>query len=1313
MAGRPTVSAYRSLSSATAVRYCVKANFTNSKHVNLIVVKSSLLEVYKLVSDSDTRPLQRSHSLITHGNIESIKVVRFPGNTCDSLLVTFLEAKMSILEFDPATNSIVCKGLHYFDDQKPQISRTLQLSDPPFVRVDPLNRCIVLCIFDVRLLVFPLERKQEQVDTTARAVNPLTTKVDNSQLDALVQSVGYFSVDLTALGAGRVKDITFLDGYYEPSLLILHEKKPTHPGRYAVAEHTCALLNISINLGTKSTSVISAFDPLPHTCSSLLTMPMPIGGALIFSVNAIFHFNNQSVDYGLSLNEFGDRFQDVHMDQSAEVLHLDLCRPLLLHDDQVLLSLEDGRLYLLTISSQHTATRRLRLNLLGTGVIASDMCALGPSHLFIGSRVADSQLIRLRRRDDSELAQDALAFRALESDATDKTELRTSTGEPKSKRVKNEETDRMLAEEGGEMDDELARMLRGTYQDDQDDDEGGGSAARAPLISRKKQVATEGGRVLGAEYELTLVDRLLNIGPVGDFDIGHAPLVDSDDEDEEEMQQKSDDPEKSTPKKGRRSNLLELVACGGSNVSGSLSICSQGIVPDFIGTEKTGRTCFGCWTVCQRMWTPDDAIGDEKTRPAHEPEDSSLHSYLLISTKKSTLVLSTGLGVQEVDNTDFYLQGATLGAGNVFGDLNGIVQVHRKGVRLLDRGAKIMDIPVDDEQLSVKNSYVVDPYVVLLMSDGSVRMLVADEKQKTLVFLKLDLTQQAIKKEKGKKEPKVTAVALYKGANTSKLFTESEGSTAPLRVVEEFTRETVESVKKEEQKVDQPTEGEENDDDLEKMLYGSDDDEENHGDKEDGDDLEAALLGDSSAQLETANIIPGSDRGRETESSAPAIDYDYFCVLYRGNRLEIYSLPTFKLIWSCQNFSFGANVLVNDAVTETLDAFSSAASTPKSAVTPQNSSLLPPKVVEMCMCQIGSPTSPPYLMAFLDTGDLIVYQCFEYPEERTIPLRMSRVHHNFITRPLSSRTLSDRKRNNNRPNTFKDPNSAARLDSENDPMTNIWKGGNRLTVFQNVCDRRGVLVGGYRPAWIFGERDFFRIHSMVVEEERPGASSGAPATAPRQQFKAAPEGAATKAAANVFCSTPFHNVNCDHGFIYFDISGTLNICALPSPRTCIQKNLNTVVQDKSNNAVTNDGAGKNQASSEKESNLQEQAGGEDRWSVDCDSELCVRTVPLKAYPRFIVRHEPTQTYAVVVSKQVETMSMEMTTDRSLPVYKDVFEVLLYSPNRWEPIGRFDAFEEHEVDSFVFGQRIRKHALPLLSFGRQNTCLHLAKSKLIN
>ena len=47
---------------------------------------------------------------------------------------------------------------------------------------------------------------------------------------------------------GEVRYLCFLQGYAHPSLLVLHEPKPTCVGRYAALEDSCALRSLLLDL---------------------------------------------------------------------------------------------------------------------------------------------------------------------------------------------------------------------------------------------------------------------------------------------------------------------------------------------------------------------------------------------------------------------------------------------------------------------------------------------------------------------------------------------------------------------------------------------------------------------------------------------------------------------------------------------------------------------------------------------------------------------------------------------------------------------------------------------------------------------------------------------------------------------------------------------------------------------------------------------------------------------------------------------------------------------------------------------------------
>ena len=63
---------------------------------------------------------------------------------------------------------------------------------------------------------------------------------------------------------------------------------------------------ISLDVKEKISAFIWSKEVLPFDCIRALPVPKPIGGTLIFSVNALFYLNQGIPPYGVSLNAIGD-----------------------------------------------------------------------------------------------------------------------------------------------------------------------------------------------------------------------------------------------------------------------------------------------------------------------------------------------------------------------------------------------------------------------------------------------------------------------------------------------------------------------------------------------------------------------------------------------------------------------------------------------------------------------------------------------------------------------------------------------------------------------------------------------------------------------------------------------------------------------------------------------------------------------------------------------------------------------------------------------------------------------------------------------
>ncbi|EDV21798.1 uncharacterized protein TRIADDRAFT_59883 [Trichoplax adhaerens] len=304
----------------TAVNHCLACHFYSSDRLNLLTAGPTCIRVYDIIKDQEDIDLDnRSDNADNHlnkdnklhpeleflasysfyGKIYGIESVRFRHHHRDSLFICFADAKLSLVEYDADNSNLTTLSLHTFEDDelKNGFSRNLSI---PIIRVDPDNRCAAMVVSNVHLAILPFRHRgpaEQQVQ-----IDPKNTSGKYPLMPSYV-------VDVRDLGnekVSRLIDIRFLEGYYEPTILILCEILRTWSGRVAVRQDTCSILAVSLNTIDKVHPVIWSLNNLPFDCLGAITVPRPIGGVLIFAANCLLHLNQSKPPYAESLNSITD-----------------------------------------------------------------------------------------------------------------------------------------------------------------------------------------------------------------------------------------------------------------------------------------------------------------------------------------------------------------------------------------------------------------------------------------------------------------------------------------------------------------------------------------------------------------------------------------------------------------------------------------------------------------------------------------------------------------------------------------------------------------------------------------------------------------------------------------------------------------------------------------------------------------------------------------------------------------------------------------------------------------------------------------------
>ncbi|KAB2011887.1 hypothetical protein ES319_D09G050900v1 [Gossypium barbadense] len=656
---------------------------------NLIVTAANVLELYVVrVQEEGTREARNSTevkrggimdgvsavslelvcSYRLHGNVESMAVLSIGGGDVsrrrDSIILTFQDAKIAVLEFDDSTHSLQTSSMHCFEGPEwLHLKRGREsFARGPLVKADPQGRCSGVLVYGLQMIVLK----------AAQAGSGFVGEDDafgsGATVSARVESS--YIINLRDLDMKHIKDFIFVHGYIEPVMVILHERELTWAGRVSWKHHTCMISALSISTTLKQHPLIWSAANLPHDAYKLLAVPSPIGGVLVISANMI-HYHSQSATCALALNSYAasvDNSQE--LPRSSFNVELDAANATWLLNDVALLSAKTGELLLLTLVYDGRVVQRLDLSKSKASVLTSDITTIGNSLVFLGSRLGDSLLVQFSSGSGASTLPSGL-----------KEEVGDIEGDvPLAKRLRRSSSDALQDAVGSE---ELS--LYGSTPNNSE------SAQKAFLFAVR--------------------DSLINVGPLKDFSYG--PRINAD---------------ANAMGIAKQSNY-ELVCCSGHGKNGALCVLRQSIRPEMI-TEVELTGCKGIWTVYHKSTRGHNADSSKLA-----DDDDEYHAYLIISLEARTMVLETADLLTEVtESVDYYVQGRTIAAGNLFGRRR-VIQVFERGARILDGSfmTQELSIPLPNSETSsgsdnstVMSVSIADPYVLLRMTDGSILLLVGD-----------------------------------------------------------------------------------------------------------------------------------------------------------------------------------------------------------------------------------------------------------------------------------------------------------------------------------------------------------------------------------------------------------------------------------------------------------------------------------------------------------------------------------------------------------------------------------------------------------
>lgn len=698
---------FTELSPPTAATHSLTLPFTSGTATNLIVAKTSLLQIFSVKTitvelevargeNEDTEDaiinsrqlggdedgfessfldpdaVQRSTLASTTklvlvgeyalaGTITSLARIKISESKSggESLLLSFKDAKLSLVEWDPERHGLSTISIHYYEQEEiggspwdPYLSNCFN-----YLTADPRGRCAALKFGARNLAILPFRQGDEDTEmddwdeeldgprpTTAIITNENKGHEDTPYAPSFVLRLS--SLDPTLI---HTVHLAFLYEYREPTFGILSSTLSPSSSLLDERKDQLSYMVFTLDLNQKASTTILVVTGLPYDLFQVIPLPSPVGGALLVGGNELIHIDQSGKANGVAVNALAKSCTSFGLvDQSSLEMRLEGCaiEQLSADNGEMLIILNTGELAVLSFRMDGRSVSGLNLRRvpsesgISMGAQASCTSLINHNSMFIGSEDTDSIVLGWSR---------------------------------KSKQAGRRRSQPTI-ETGDDAD------VDGTDEDQEDEDEDdlyGESTAAIPL---KGEVAADSNSKAG-DYAFRIHDSLVNIAPLRDVTLS-KPESPPDDEDEEASS-------------NTRHNF-ELVGVAGRNTSGSLAFLRREFEPNVIGRFEFPEAR-GIWTLCAKR-PSIKALEPEKpeTTLDTESELGAQFDRLMIVSKstedtpeESSVYVLTSAGFEALADTEFEpAAGATIECGTVGNGMR-VVQILKSEVRSYDGGRSL------------------------------------------------------------------------------------------------------------------------------------------------------------------------------------------------------------------------------------------------------------------------------------------------------------------------------------------------------------------------------------------------------------------------------------------------------------------------------------------------------------------------------------------------------------------------------------------------------------------------------------------------